>query len=300
MKKAGAWIFAIALVLAGCGVMQAPVPVPSPDAHIVPRLLSVTPSLIAAGSPATAFILSGSGFSPAASVLLNSSQVLSATVMSSGSLRTVIPATALAKGGVASVAVKQQQQTSQPLTITIVAPNPPAITTITPPNVLTTNPSLTITVNGSGFTNQSVVKWNGSSLSTTFVSSSQLTAVVPAANYSSAGIENVTVSNGTLGTSGIFTVNAVAPLVFASANLPGGVIGSPYSGTVTFSGGFGKITFSIQAGGTLPAGLVLGSTVNGVATITGTPTAAGTSSFTIVATDASGSFTLSRIKTKME
>ena len=39
----------------------------------------------------------------------------------------------------------------------------------------------TLTVNGTGFASTSVVEWNGTSLQTTFVSDSQLTAAVPAA-----------------------------------------------------------------------------------------------------------------------
>src|SRR5262249_2963035 len=42
------------------------------------------------------------------------------------------------------------------------------------------SPALTLTVNGSGFTSDAVVEWNGSNLATTFQSDSQLTAVVPA------------------------------------------------------------------------------------------------------------------------
>ena len=39
---------------------------------------------------------------------------------------------------------------------------------------------LTMTVNGSDFTPDALVEWNGSGLATTFVSNSQLTALVPA------------------------------------------------------------------------------------------------------------------------
>jgi hypothetical protein len=38
----------------------------------------------------------------------------------------------------------------------------------------------TLTVNGTGFVSGSLVNWNGSTLATTFVSGSQLTASVPA------------------------------------------------------------------------------------------------------------------------
>ncbi|MGA7219431.1 MAG: FG-GAP-like repeat-containing protein [Candidatus Sulfotelmatobacter sp.] len=55
----------------------------------------------------------------------------------------------------------------------------------------------TLTVNGTGFASGAAVKWNGTSLTTTFVSSSKLTAVVPATDLAKAETARVTVSNGT-------------------------------------------------------------------------------------------------------
>jgi IPT/TIG domain len=53
----------------------------------------------------------------------------------------------------------------------------------------------TLTVNGTGFVSGAVVNWNGAPLSTQFVSGSQLTAVVPAANVAKPGAASVTVVN---------------------------------------------------------------------------------------------------------
>jgi hypothetical protein len=64
--------------------------------------------------------------------------------------------------------------------------------------------------------------------------------------------------------------------------LPQGIVGNAYSQTVTASGGTAPYTFSLTAG-TLPNGL---SFTSGV--ISGTPTTAGTSTFTVTATDANG------------
>jgi len=55
--------------------------------------------------------------------------------------------------------------------------------------------SFTLTVNGTGFAASASVNWNNSPLATTYVSSRQLTATVPAANVTSAGTAAVTVSN---------------------------------------------------------------------------------------------------------
>jgi hypothetical protein len=56
--------------------------------------------------------------------------------------------------------------------------------------------AFTLTVNGTGFASNAVVSWNGTALTTTFVSKSQLTASVPAADLVKNGTGSVTVSNG--------------------------------------------------------------------------------------------------------
>jgi hypothetical protein len=52
-----------------------------------------------------------------------------------------------------------------------------------------------LTVNGTGFVSSAVVNWNGIALQTQFVSESQLTAIVPAADIATAGTASVTVVN---------------------------------------------------------------------------------------------------------
>jgi len=56
-------------------------------------------------------------------------------------------------------------------------------------------PQFTLTLNGTGFVSTSVVNWNGTALATQFVSQSQLTATVPAANIATASTGWVTVVN---------------------------------------------------------------------------------------------------------
>ena len=68
------------------------------------------------------------------------------------------------------------------------------------------------------------------------------------------------------------------------ATLPNGTVGIAYSQTVSATGGTGSYTFSVSAG-SLPAGLSLNAATGA---ITGTPTTAATSNFTITATDGLG------------
>ena len=53
----------------------------------------------------------------------------------------------------------------------------------------------TLTVNGTGFVSGATVNWNGTALTTTLVSNSQLTAAVPSPNIATARTASVTVTN---------------------------------------------------------------------------------------------------------
>ena len=70
-------------------------------------------------------------------------------------------------------------------------------------------------------------------------------------------------------------------LFIVTTSLPGGIDGVPYSATLTASGGTPPYTWAVISG-SLPAGLSLSS----AGAITGTPTTAGDSSFTVQVTDA--------------
>ena len=85
----------------------------------------------------------------------------------------------------------------------------PILTSINPTSDTLNAPGFTLTANGSNFIASSVVRWNGNSLTTTFVSANQLTAVVPASNLTSVGTANVTVFTANGGTSSSQPFNIV-------------------------------------------------------------------------------------------
>ena len=72
-----------------------------------------------------------------------------------------------------------------------------------------------------------------------------------------------------------------APLAVTTTSLPGGTVGSSYSTTLAASGGSGGDTWTISSG-SLPAGLGINASTGA---ITGTPSAAGSPSFTVKVTD---------------
>jgi hypothetical protein len=93
---------------------------------------------------------------------------------------------------------------------------------------------------------------------------------------------NVIDQNSGIATASItLVVNATLTLTFAAP--PAGQVGVAYTDTLTAAGGATPYTWSVSAG-SLPAGLTL-TTSTGV--VAGTPTTAGTFSFTVNVTDAS-------------
>ncbi|WP_213949602.1 putative Ig domain-containing protein [Luteibacter sp. dw_328] len=101
----------------------------------------------------------------------------------------------------------------------------------------------------------------------------------------------VTVTDSSTGTGAPFTKQlaytlTVSPptITIAPTTLPAPAIGTPYTQSVTATGGSGTYTYAVT-GGALPAGL----TLSAGGTLSGMPTAAGTFSVTTTATDAFGS-----------
>ena len=88
-------------------------------------------------------------------------------------------------------------------------------------------------------------------------------------------LEGSPIGNGTV---------KIAPTITTTESLPDGEVGTVYSQTLTATGD-PTITWNVTSG-TLPAGLTLDTNTG---TISGTPTTANTYSFTVTATNASGS-----------
>ena len=102
-------------------------------------------------------------------------------------------------------------------TITVTAP---ALTGISPSSGKLGDAATTIAVNGQGLVQGAVVSWNGSALSTTWVSLNQLTAVIPASLLAATGTGTITVvdpNNIVVAGSQTFTVTASPATASASA-----------------------------------------------------------------------------------
>jgi ABC-type dipeptide/oligopeptide/nickel transport system permease subunit len=78
----------------------------------------------------------------------------------------------------------------------------PQVKSISPTAVPAGAASLTLTITGSGFESDSTVQVGGVAVQATFISSSEITATVPASALNSGGQFTVVVSNGALSSSG--------------------------------------------------------------------------------------------------
>jgi hypothetical protein len=113
----------------------------------------------------------------------------------------------------------------------------PSIAALAPDSVLT-GPSFTLTVTGTGFGPGSVIRWNGAARPTTFVSSTRVTAVIPASDVVSETIAAVSVFSPTPGggTSNAMSYRVKEPAPLITGVTPGTITAGSGPVTVTLSG----------------------------------------------------------------
>jgi hypothetical protein len=174
------------------------------------------------------------------------------------------------------------QVVNQALSVTI---NPLlAITTTSLPNGLVNTPySTTLEATGGVGT----ITW--SVTSGTLPAGLKLSGATIAGTPTAAGASNFTVQATDSGTpqqkkSQQLSVTIYTVLTVTTTTLPNGVVGTSYSASVADSGGTSPYTWSVNPANGLPAGLTLNTSTGA---ITGTPTTAGTSNFTLKVTDSS-------------
>ena len=178
---------------------------------------SISPASATAGGAAFTLTVNGSGFITTSVVNWNGAS-RPTTFSSSTTVTAAISAADIATARTINVTVTNPGGgTSSPKTFTVNNPVP-AINSISPSSATAGGPAFTLTVNGSNFISGSKVHWNVSqTLTTTFVTNTQVTATVPSSDLRTAGTASVTVVNATPGggTSNAmtFTVNNPVPAI---------------------------------------------------------------------------------------
>ena len=263
-----------------------------------PVLSSLSPATAAPGGPLFTLTVNGSNFTQTSGVLWNGSLLVTLYV-STTQLTATVPASLIVTAGTANVTVNTPTAGgSNTLLFSIAAPNGPSISSLSPSSATPGGPSFIMTVNGAGFTNASLVQWNGNALVTLFLSATQLQASVSSALIANAGTASVTVSlgsnasNPTIFTIGVSNTPVLTSMTPSSATVSGPqftltVNGSNFASgaTVVWNGGLLVTTFvnATQLTATVPAGLIAGTGSANVTVInpSGTNTTSNALSFTI-------------------
>lgn len=185
----------------------------------VPAITTIAPTSAIAGSGALTLTVNGSDFINGSIVRWNGAN-RTTTFVSSNQLQAAITAADTTTAGTATVTVFSPTpgggtSGSATFSVTSATSNPvPVASSLAPSSAAAGSAPFTLTVTGSNFINGSVMRWNGNARTSTFVSGSQITAAITAADVAAQGNNTVTVFNPAPGggTSGnlTFTVNAAA------------------------------------------------------------------------------------------
>lgn len=243
-------------------------------------IVGLSPNVVSAGGGNFTLTVNGMGFVSGATVNWNGT-ALSTTYVSASQLTAVVPANLIASTGYASVTVTNPDSTvSNTGTVSVVNAKP-ALTSLSPSSANAGGAGFTLTVKGNSFSASSVVNWNGSALTTTYVSATEIKAAVPASLIANAGKASVTVTTpcpgGGASVTKTFTI-VVTTLKLVSATLSR----NSSTGVIT-------ATISLKNSGNMSApGVTLSkSTLNTTATSTSLPVTVGN-----IAAGGSGSATL--------
>ena len=173
-------------------------------APLSPTLVSMSPTSAAAGGPGFPLTVDGFNFVGSTAVLWNG-VARPTTYLSETQLESDIPASDIAAPGSALVrAVTAGAPPSNALTFTISGLSF-QLTSLSPWSASPGGPGFTLTVNGSGFDAGSIVRWNGANRTTTYHSSEQMTASIPASDIAAPGTAHVSVFKPGRGVTNILT-----------------------------------------------------------------------------------------------
>ena len=185
-----------------------------------PTLGALSQTSAIAGAAAVTLTVTGTNFNSSSVVQWNGVTLVT-TFTSATQLTATIPIADLATGGTALVTVFNPLPgggASTAITFTINNPAP-TLGELSQTSAIAGAAAVTLTVTGTNFVATSVVDWNGVPLVTTFVSATQLTAIIPIADIANAGTASVTVFNAAPGggTSAAltFTINNPLPTLGA-------------------------------------------------------------------------------------
>ena len=250
-----------------------------------PTITSLSPAIAVAGGAAFTLTINGTNFTSTSTSSWGAT-ALATNYISAAQLTAAVPASLIASAAAISVTVSNVNGSSAGATFTI-NPLPPTITSLGSTSTVATGATFTLTINGTNFlpgAGVTVVRWSNTALTTTYVSSTQLTAVVPAsliANPVTASISVVTAGGTSSGVS--FTVNPAQPIItsMGMTRIPAGfgtftlnIYGTNFTSTMVANFGTTPLTATLVGGITLPV-TIPASLVATAGTVSVTVTTAG-------------------------
>jgi hypothetical protein len=243
-----------------------------------PTTISISPTVVASGGTGFTLTVNGTNFIQSSTVQWNGSGLVT-TYLSATEVQAAVPGSDCVATGAATVAVLNAApgggaSNSQ----TFYCNNPvPVTTSLSPAIAALGGPNFTLTVNGSKFVPASTVNWNGSPLTTNYVSATILQATVPSTDIATAGSAQVTVTSPAPG-GGTSTPALTIPIQSKPSVLTSPAPGGPLPGasvTFTWSVAYGSTDYKLFIGSTGKGSYNLyynGNTTATSATVGGLPT----------------------------
>jgi outer membrane protein assembly factor BamB len=199
--------------------------------QIQPASISIlSTQSVFSGSPGFTLTVSGYGYWPQSIIQWNGSS-RPTTYIGAGQLVAQISTNDLTATGTYPVTVLSASgDVSNALTVVVQALPALSLASVAPTSVTAGGPLYSMVLTGTGFTTQSVAKWNGVALNTTYLSPTGLLAVVPATDIATTSTASVVVSTGAV-TSASSSVSVVPPSKDAVAFQ----LNATHSGTTSFN-----------------------------------------------------------------
>ncbi len=264
------------------------------ESIVTPTINAVLPQSITAGLSSATMKVTGTNFTSSTVILWNGVQLATSQV-DSGTLAASVQGSSIAVPGTAQVQVRNGStgRSSQTVPVSIVS----ATANASLPLAISST-TLAAGVDGSSYSGKLAATGGTSPYNWSLVSgalpaglrlvaSSGVISGVPAVSGTFSFTVSVSDSSNPVQTQTAAVSITIAsapvatsPLAVTSGTLAAGASGTAYTATLAATGGTSPYTWTL-ASGTLPAGLTLST--GGV--ISGTPTASGTSSFTVRVTD---------------
>jgi len=229
----------------------------------------MTPTAVTAGAAAFTLTINGSNFVTNSAVLWNGSP-RATTYVSPNSITAQITAADIAAAGNYSVTIDNGAGATSSAATFIVQPLAAlALSDISPSQVVVGGSPFMLSVVGTGFTSESSITWNGTSLTTTYVSSTLLWASVSAAQIANAGTVSIAVvrPGNQGGTSAALNLTIAAPTVDAVSYQ----MNPAHTGSVNFQSVSlpASSQWSVDVGGPASYALIVGGRVIVTAAVNG-------------------------------